>query len=63
MNERPEPTLRVIIEGIVVTLLFVGLLFLISPDLAWEIIELHAVAPSPPFPQAVQVAATSFGRT
>jgi hypothetical protein len=39
MNERPEQlTLRIIIEGIVITLLFVGLLFLISPDLAWEIV-------------------------
>jgi len=39
MNERPELTLRIIIEGIVITLLFVGLLFLISPDLAREILS------------------------
>jgi len=38
MNERPELTFRIIVEGIVISLLFVGLLFLISPDLAWEII-------------------------
>jgi hypothetical protein len=38
MSDRPALTFRIIIEGILTTLLFVGLLVLISPDLAWEII-------------------------
>jgi hypothetical protein len=38
MSDRPALTFRIIIEGILITLSFVGLLVLISPDLAWEII-------------------------
>ena len=39
VDDRPELTLRIIIEGVVITLLFWVVLFLIFQDLLWELLS------------------------